>query len=34
MSLIKLGLLGAAGYGLYTHDDYRIDPHDPEDEQA
>ena len=25
---------GPAGYGLYTHDDYRIDPHDPEDEQA
>ena len=25
---------GTAGYGLYTHDDYRIDPHDPEDEQA
>lgn len=25
---------GPAGYGRYTHDDYRIDPHDPEDEQA
>ena len=25
---------GPAGYGLYTHDDYRIDPPDPEDEQA
>lgn len=25
---------GPAGYGLYTHDNYRIDPHDPEDEQA
>lgn len=25
---------GPARYGLYTHDDYRIDPHDPEDEQA
>ncbi|HEQ1904190.1 TPA: DUF3742 family protein [Pseudomonas aeruginosa] len=25
---------GPAGYGLYTHDDYRIDPRDPEDEQA
>ena len=25
---------GPAGYGLYTHDDYRIDPHDPDDEQA
>ena len=25
---------GPAGYGLYTHDYYRIDPHDPEDEQA
>ncbi|MGK8792234.1 DUF3742 family protein [Pseudomonas aeruginosa] len=25
---------GPAGYGLYTHDDHRIDPHDPEDEQA
>ncbi|MFG6892049.1 DUF3742 family protein [Burkholderia pseudomallei] len=23
---------GPAGYGLYTNDDYRIDPHDPEDE--
>ncbi len=23
---------GPAGYGLYTSDDYRIDPHDPEDE--
>jgi len=24
---------GPAGYGLYTYDGYRIDPHDPEDEQ-
>lgn len=23
---------GHAGYGLYTHDGYRIDPHDPSDE--
>lgn len=23
---------GPAGYGLYTSDDYRIDPHDSEDE--
>jgi len=23
---------GHAGYGLYTHDGYRIDPHDPADE--
>lgn len=23
-----------AGYGLYTHEDYRIDSHDPDDEQA
>lgn len=23
---------GQAGYGLYTRDEYRIDPHDPEDE--
>ncbi|RQR79142.1 DUF3742 family protein [Burkholderia sp. Bp9012] len=25
---------GVAGYGLYTSDGYRIDPHDPEDEEA
>ena len=24
---------GPAGYGLYTHDEHRIDPHDPEDER-
>ncbi|WP_186207331.1 DUF3742 family protein [Burkholderia gladioli] len=24
---------GIAGYGLYSSDGYRIDPHDPEDEQ-
>ena len=24
---------GPAGYGLYTFDEHRIDPHDPEDEQ-
>ncbi|PXV59714.1 Protein of unknown function [Dyella jiangningensis] len=24
---------GSAGYGLYTSDEHRIDPHDPEDEQ-
>jgi hypothetical protein len=24
---------GHAGYGLYTSDGYRVDPHDPEDEQ-
>ncbi|WP_080745397.1 DUF3742 family protein [Cupriavidus necator] len=24
---------GPAGYGLYSYDDHRIDPHDPEDEQ-
>jgi len=23
---------GHAGFGLYTHDEYRIDPHDPSDE--
>lgn len=23
---------GAVGFGLYTYDDYRIDPHDPRDE--
>jgi len=25
---------GAAGYGLYTPQEQRIDPHDPKDEQA
>lgn len=25
---------GPAGYGLYSFDGYRIDPHDPEDEQT
>lgn len=25
---------GIAGYGLYTYDGYRIDPHDPEDEEV
>lgn len=24
---------GQAGHGLYTSDEYRIDPHDPQDEQ-
>jgi hypothetical protein len=24
---------GPAGYGLYSYDGYRIDPHDPDDEQ-
>ncbi len=24
---------GPAGYGLYSSDGYRVDPHDPEDEQ-
>ena len=24
---------GPSGYGLYTSDEYRIDPHDPQDEQ-
>ncbi len=25
---------GPAGYGLYSYDDQRIDPHDPDDEHA
>ncbi|MBY4674340.1 DUF3742 family protein [Burkholderia multivorans] len=25
---------GPAGYGLYSFDEYRIDPHDPEDDPA
>jgi hypothetical protein len=25
---------GPAGYGLYSSDGYRIDPHDPEDEEG
>lgn len=24
---------GLAGYGLYTYDEFRIDPHDPQDEE-
>lgn len=25
---------GHAGYGLYSHDGHRIDPHDPDDEES